>query len=68
LGNGGAGGSFVGNVAFCSDGANPLCNAATTKALTFNRSDIFTFAGAISGPGQVGQIGTGTTILTANST
>ena len=36
--------------------------------LVFNRSDTYTFDGAISGPGQVVQFGTGKTILTAVST
>jgi len=51
LGNGGAGGSIVGNV-------------TDNGMLAFNRSDIYTFAGAISGTGSVSQIGAGTTILT----
>src|SRR5262249_14154791 len=53
---------------FCSDGTNPLCDPSTNKLLAFNRSDVYAFAGAISGPGQVQQIGPGTTILTANNT
>jgi autotransporter-associated beta strand protein len=56
LGNGGSSGSIVGSVA----------NGGT---LAFDRSDTYTFAGAISdnGPtaGNVTQIGLGTTILTA---
>jgi autotransporter-associated beta strand protein len=68
LGTGGASGSILGDVAFCSDGTNPLCDPSTNKLLAFNRSDVYTFAGAISGPGQVQQIGPGTTILTANNT
>ena len=36
--------------------------------LTFDRSDVATFAGTVSGSGSVNQIGTGTTILTANNT
>jgi autotransporter-associated beta strand protein len=36
--------------------------------LTFNRSDAVTFDGVISGTGSVAQSGTGTTILTADST
>ena len=55
LGIGGTTGSIVGNVA----------NAGT---LAFNRSDAYTFAGAISGTGAVRQIGPGTTTLTAVST
>jgi autotransporter-associated beta strand protein len=68
LGIGGTSGSILGNVAFCSDGTNPLCDPSTNKLLAFNRSDVYAFAGAISGPGQVQQIGPGTTILTANNT
>jgi outer membrane autotransporter protein len=67
LGTGGASGSILGDVAFCSDGTNSLCDPSTNKFLAFNRSDVYTFAGAISGPGQVQQIGPGTTILTANN-
>jgi autotransporter-associated beta strand protein len=65
LGNGGTSGSILGNVAFCSDA--PLCDP-NTKKLVFNRSDTYTFDGAISGPGQVEQSGSGKTILTAAST
>nr|WP_085043937.1 autotransporter outer membrane beta-barrel domain-containing protein [Ensifer aridi] len=36
-----------------------------TSTLSFNRSDTFNFAGTISGPGSIAQIGTGTTVLTA---
>ena len=36
--------------------------------LAFNRFDVTTFAGTISGSGGVAQIGTGTTILTAANT
>ncbi|MCK1719897.1 autotransporter domain-containing protein [Bradyrhizobium sp. 141] len=55
LGNGGTTGSIVGNV---------LDNAR----FVINRSDIFTFAGTISGSGTFEQLGTGTTVLTnANS-
>jgi outer membrane autotransporter protein len=55
LGNGGTTGSIVGNVV--DDGI-----------LAFNRSDVFTFGGVISGTGSVRQIGSGTTVLTgANS-
>jgi autotransporter-associated beta strand protein len=36
--------------------------------LVFNRSDTYTFDGAISGPGQVVQFGTGKTVLTAVNT
>lgn len=54
LGNGGTTGSIVGDVA--DDGI-----------LAFNRSDVVTFTGTITGTGGVHQIGTGTTILTADS-
>lgn len=37
----------------------------TTSTLSFNRSDAFNFAGTVSGPGGIAQIGTGTTVLTA---
>jgi autotransporter-associated beta strand protein len=69
LGNGGAGGgSIIGNVTFCSNAADTSCNATTGKSLVFNRSDTYTFGGAITGPGQVFQAGSGTTILTGTST
>ncbi|WP_052003020.1 autotransporter outer membrane beta-barrel domain-containing protein [Microvirga sp. BSC39] len=55
LGNGGTSGSVVGDVT--NDGA-----------FAFNRSDTFTFDGVVSGTGRLSQIGTGTTILTADST
>jgi autotransporter-associated beta strand protein len=55
LGNGGAGGSIVGNV-------------VDNGRLIFNRSDSFGFAGAISGTGALQQNGTGTTILTGINT
>jgi|GEM_PF-326249 len=51
LGNGGASGSVVGDI---------LNNAA----LAFNRSDIYTYTGVISGSGSLEQIGPGTLILT----
>ncbi|WP_333605857.1 autotransporter-associated beta strand repeat-containing protein, partial [Novosphingobium sp.] len=54
LGNGGTSGAILGDVA--NDGL-----------LAFNRSDSLTFAGAISGNGVVSQIGSGTTIFTADS-
>lgn len=54
LGNGGASGAIVGDV-------------VDNGTLSFNRSDIYTFAGAISGPGGMSQIGPGTTILTSTS-
>jgi len=52
LGNGGTSGSLVGDIT----------NNAT---LAFNRSDVLTLAGAISGNGEVRQVGSGTTTLTA---
>ena len=55
LGNGGTSGGIVGNV-------------ADNGALVFNRSDVVTFPGLVSGTGSLAQIGTGTTILTANNT
>lgn len=54
LGNGGASGSIVGDVA--NDGA-----------LVFKRSDNVTFAGAISGRGTVTQAGAGMTLLNAGN-
>ncbi|MFB2567056.1 autotransporter outer membrane beta-barrel domain-containing protein [Rhizobium sp. IMFF44] len=54
LGNGGTSGSINGNV-------------TNNGALAFDRSDTSTFAGLISGNGAVSQIGSGTTILTANN-
>jgi autotransporter-associated beta strand protein len=68
LGNGGMSGSILGNVVFCSDASNSLCDPSTNKMLVFNRSDTYAFDGAITGPGQVVQFGTGKTILTAAST
>ena len=55
LGNGGTTGTILGNVT----------NNAT---LAFNRSDVSTFGGAISGTGNVQQRGTGTTTLSAVNT
>jgi autotransporter-associated beta strand protein len=54
LGDGGTSGSIVGNV-------------ANSGSLVFNRSDTLTFPGVISGTGTVSQIGTGTTVLTADN-
>jgi fibronectin-binding autotransporter adhesin len=51
LGHGGTSGSIVGDVA--NDGT-----------LAFNRSNVFTYGGVISGLGGVQQIGSGTTVLT----
>ena len=67
LGSGGAGGSILGDVAFCADASDASCNASTNKFLVFNRSDSYTFGGAISGPGQVVQAGSGQTILSGAS-
>jgi fibronectin-binding autotransporter adhesin len=55
LGDGGASGSVIGDV-------------ANEGALAFNRSDTYTFDGQISGSGAVNQVGGGTTILTSNNT
>jgi fibronectin-binding autotransporter adhesin len=55
LGNGGPGGSILGDV-------------LNNGSLTFQRSDDYTFLGMISGSGQVVQSGTGTTTLTAANT
>ena len=54
LGNGGTTGSITGDV-------------VNNGTLAFNRSDSATFAGTISGAGEVSQRGTGTTILTADN-
>lgn len=55
LGNGGASGSILGNVT--DDGV-----------LAFDRSDVYTFGGVVSGSGSLSQIGIGTTILTRTNT
>lgn len=55
LGNGGASGSIAGNV-------------TNNGTLAFDRSDTTTYSGQISGTGTVNQLGTGTTVLTANNT
>ncbi|MCP2002244.1 UNVERIFIED_ORG: outer membrane autotransporter protein [Buttiauxella agrestis ATCC 33320] len=55
LGNGGAGGAIAGDIV---NNAN----------LTFKRSDVYTYAGAITGSGTIHQSGTGTTILTGTNT
>jgi outer membrane autotransporter protein len=68
LGTGGTAGSILGDVAFCSNAADPRCDPSNNKVLAFNRSDTYTFGGSITGPGQVFQIGSGKTILTGNST
>ena len=54
LGNGGTSGAITGDV-------------TNNGTLAFDRSDANTFAGLISGSGSVNQIGSGTTILTANN-
>ena len=54
LGNGGTSGSITGNV-------------VDNGTLMFNRSDVFTFGGTVSGTGGITQAGTGTTVLTANN-
>lgn len=54
LGNGGTSGSILGDV-------------FTDGTLAFDRSDVVTFAGEVSGTGGVHQIGTGLTVLTADS-
>ncbi|MEW6639061.1 MAG: autotransporter domain-containing protein [Pseudomonadota bacterium] len=67
IGNGATSGSILGNVAFCSDAADPACDASTSKVLAFNRADAITFAGSIDGPGQLAQIGHGTLTLSGVS-
>jgi outer membrane autotransporter protein len=54
LGDGGVSGAILGDV-------------TNNGKLAFDRSDTMTFAGVISGSGSVSQIGSGTTILTADS-
>ena len=54
LGTGGTAGAIVGDV-------------ANNGALAFNRSDTYTFGGRISGSGAVTQMGSGTTVLTADN-
>ncbi|RAZ89625.1 autotransporter outer membrane beta-barrel domain-containing protein [Mesorhizobium hawassense] len=54
LGNGGTTGSILGDV-------------IDNGTLAFNRSDTYTFAGAISGAGAVNQIGAGMLILTGDN-
>ncbi|TPK44216.1 autotransporter outer membrane beta-barrel domain-containing protein [Mesorhizobium sp. B2-5-4] len=55
VGNGGTSGSLAGNI-------------TNNGTLAFDRSDSLLFGGVISGTGNLNQIGTGTTILTAAST
>jgi autotransporter-associated beta strand protein len=54
LGNGGTSGSIVGDV-------------VNNGTFAINRSDTYTFGGVISGTGSFAQIGSGTTVLTANN-
>ena len=56
LGNGGTSGSVIGNLTTASAGT-----------LAFNRSDIFTFDNLVLGTGTISQVGTGTTIMTADN-
>jgi autotransporter-associated beta strand protein len=55
LGNGAASGSILGNV-------------VNNSVFAIDRSDIYTFAGNISGTGAFQQLGSGTTILTGTNT
>jgi autotransporter-associated beta strand protein len=55
IGNGGTAGSIIGDV-------------TDNGTLAFNRSDIVTFPGVVSGTGALTQAGTGTTILTGANT
>ena len=69
--------TYTGNTTI-SAGTLQLGNGSTTGAvigeiinngtLAFNHSNAFTLPGLISGTGQLQQLGTGTTILTANNT
>ncbi|HWK69173.1 MAG TPA: autotransporter-associated beta strand repeat-containing protein [Rhizobiaceae bacterium] len=59
IGNGGT----TGNV-----GTGEVILAFSTGTLGFNRGDTFNFAGKISGPGIIEQMGEGTTVLTAVNT
>jgi autotransporter-associated beta strand protein len=68
LGTGGTGGSILGDVTFCTNAGDPNCDPTNNKQLAFNRSDTYTFGGAISGAGEVFQIGSGKTVLTGTST
>ena len=68
LGVGGASGNVKGNITFCSDQSDVYCDATTNKYLVFNRSDTYTFAGSITGPGQLIQAGPGTTVLSGQNT
>ena len=55
LGSGGTTGAIAGDV-------------ADNGTLAFDRADVITFGGAITGNGAVSQIGTGTTTLTGTNT
>jgi fibronectin-binding autotransporter adhesin len=55
LGNGGTSGSIIGNV-------------TDNGTLAFNRSDVYSFGGVISGSGAVNQLGSGTAVLTNDNT
>jgi autotransporter-associated beta strand protein len=54
IGNGGTIGSIVGDV-------------TNNGALVFNRADTVTFGGAISGDGELAQLGPGTLVLTGDA-
>lgn len=54
LGNGGANGSILGNV-------------ADNGTLAFDRSDVYTFGGLVTGTGGVTQLGSGTMVLTGTN-
>ena len=54
LGDGGTSGSLAGNI-------------ANAGILAFDRADAMTLHGILSGTGQINQLGTGTTTLTADS-
>jgi autotransporter-associated beta strand protein len=56
LGNGGTSGSVIGDI-----------TTANIGTLAFNRSNIFTFDNLVFGTGTISQIGTGTTIMTADN-
>lgn len=51
-----------------ADGGTLSGDVANEGELVFDRTDVMTFAGAISGAGAVRQAGTGTTMLTGNNT
>src|SRR5215471_15739626 len=50
------------------NGGSILGNVVDNGTFAVNRSDAYTFSGAISGSGSFVQVGTGTTTLSANST